>query len=253
MKSIIDALLRRVMRFRTMTRGTGSDGRDQLLSYLNRDLSDNREFLKRRYLWLTVALLQHSADMTELLSRDLHAGGWNQLTAREMTIVRFEIFIGSYSIAMSTADRVVQSKTRLTANACRHISEDPIGITLQFCEEKFKDLGLDFGAMFDVYAGYQVMHQLQSKEGKDSVQGSAVTDKLQKDLKQFFGIGFTAESVAQHFTNRVKRRVPQVDERLVLAFAQSNLVAPAVIFALDGFHLEQEKIDGVVLQFLQGT
>jgi hypothetical protein len=230
-----------------------NDRLDELLTFLNRAVTDNHDFLKRRYLWLTPSVLRHSRDMTHLLERELAVSNHSPLTEEEKSHLVFEVFIASYSVAMSAADRIVQNKTSLTAKARSRISEDSLGITLQFCEETFEDVGLDFGRIFDIYAGYQYLHDMQSKMRQDSVCTSGVRGDLQNRMKAFFGISFVSESVAQHFTDRVIKQIPRLPADVVSAFAGRNLVVPALFIAIDAFYLEQSDIDEMVIRFLQAT
>ncbi len=237
-----------------MSRGTEWNHRlDELLTFLSRPITDNRDFLKRRYLWLTPSVLRHSRDMSHLLGRELAASNHPQLTDQGKSHFMLEVFIASYSVAMSAAGRIVQNKTSLTGNACRRISEDPLGITLQFCEETFEDLGLDFGRIFDIYAGYQYLHGVQSKMCQDLAYSSDVRDNLQNRMKAFFGISFASESVAQHFTDRIIKQIPLMPVDVISVFTGQKLVIPALFIAIDAFHLEQSDIDETVIRFLQTT
>jgi hypothetical protein len=237
-----------------MSRKTGgSDKVAELQRFLNRDVTEDRDLLKKRYLWLTPAVLKHSKDTTDLLGHELALTYQLLLNNQEKDYILFEVFIASYSIAMSSADRIVQNKTRLTENACRHISEAPLGITLQFCEETFKDVGLDFEHMFDVYAGYQFLHPIRSKDHQVSMESSDAVDDLQNCMKRFFGISLVSGSVVEHFADRVITRIPRLPKDVVSTFAERNLLVPSRLIAIDGFHLEQKIVDRTIVHFLQNT
>ncbi len=224
--------------------------RNELLKYLQVEINPDRNLLKRRYLWLTPALFKHSSEMVGLFNLEMDIHGSSSLTDEEGAKLLLEMFIGCYSTAVNVANEIVQKKTKLKANACRHVFEDPLGITLEFCEEKFKCLGLDFKSVFDIYAGYDLVYESESRSGHE-IANWLSANGLARDVEQFHGIKLGADSVPRRFANRVIVSVPRLDRDWVEAFAERNLIVPAVLLALDGLHLPQKEVDAAVGAFLQ--
>lgn len=224
---------------------------DDLTAFLKQKITEDPECLKRRYLWLAPAVLKHSKTVVDLLCCKLALCEPQATSDKEKDILLFETFIASYSIAMHTADQIVKNKTRYKENACRRISEEPLGITLHICEELFDSLGHEFKTIFDIYASYQYLDLTHGKHSPEDIAASDVPNDISARMKMFFNIDVNSYSVSDHLTDRIIKRIPRFSKKLIGDFVHRFVIVPSQMLPLDGFHAEQDQIDEIVRQFLE--